>query len=210
VRLVAVSRVLNEEDVIEAMVRHHAALVDHHVILDNGSVDRTIEILAALRAEGVSVSVFQNLSVMFAEEQFNTQLYDVAVGAHAADWVLFLDADEFVDARRVVDLRALLAAVPPQFASLGVQMINYDGPTEATLHEINVAQKFVRLEGVRAGVGGRAAHHDQCRQSQRERRWGFRGSAAAGCFSAGAFPQSRAVSLGGQGGDGVAESACGG
>jgi hypothetical protein len=152
VRLVAVSRVLNEEDVIEAMVRHHAALVDHHVILDNGSVDRTIEILAALRAEGVSVSVFQNLSVMFAEEQFNTQLYDVAVGAHAADWVLFLDADEFVDARRVVDLRALLAAVPPQFASLGVQMINYDGPTEATLHEINVAQKFVRRVAAPIGV----------------------------------------------------------
>ncbi len=151
-RLVAVSRVLNEEDIIEAMVRHHAALVDHHVILDNGSVDRTLEILSALCAEGLSLSVLQNNAVMFAEEQFNTQLYDVAVRKHAADWVLFLDADEFVDARKVGDLRPLLAAVPAQFASLGVQMINYDGPTDATMHEINVARKFVRRVAAPIGV----------------------------------------------------------
>jgi hypothetical protein len=143
---------LNEEDIIEAMVRHHAALVDHHVILDNGSVDRTIEIVSALHAEGLSLSVLQNDAVMFSEEQFNTQLYDIAVRAHAADWVLFLDADEFVDARHVGDLRPLLAAVPPQFASLGVQMINYDGPTAATLHEINVARKFVRRVAAPIGV----------------------------------------------------------
>ncbi len=143
-RLIAVSRVLNEEDIIEAMVRHHAALVDHHVILDNGSVDRTIEILAALQAEGVSLSILQNDAVMFCEERFNTMLYDVAVRAHAADWVLFLDADEFIDARRVGDLRALLASVPPEYPSLGVGMINYDSPSEATLHEPNVVRRYVR------------------------------------------------------------------
>ena len=151
-RLIAASRVLNEEDVIEPMVRHHAAMVDHHVILDNGSVDRTIEILAALSAEGVKLTVLQNNAVLFSEEQFNTVLYECAVREHGADWVLFLDADEFVDARRIGDLRALLAAVPPQYPSLGVQMINYDAPTAASLHEINVARRYVRRVAAPIGV----------------------------------------------------------
>ncbi len=151
-RLVAVSRVLNEEDVIEPMVRHHAALVDHHVILDNGSVDRTLEILTALGAEGLNLTVLQNNSVLFSEEQFNTSLYEFAVRERAADWVLFLDADEFVDARRVGDLRALLGSVPPQYPSLGVQMINYDAPTEVSLREINVVRRFVRRVPAPIGV----------------------------------------------------------
>ena len=151
-KLVAVSRVLNEEDVIEPMVRHHSIVVDHHVILDNGSVDRTIEILAALSAEGLNLTVLQNNSVMFSEEQFNTSLYEFAVQERAADWVLFLDADEFLDARRVGNLRALLGSVPPQYPSLGVQMINYDAPTEASLHEINVVRRYVRRVAAPIGV----------------------------------------------------------
>ena len=50
-RLTAVTRVLNEEDIIEPFIRHHAAFVEAHILLDNGSGDRTLEILAALRRE---------------------------------------------------------------------------------------------------------------------------------------------------------------
>ena len=47
-RLVAVTRVMNEDDIIESMARHHAALVDHHVFLDNGSIDRTLGVVFGL------------------------------------------------------------------------------------------------------------------------------------------------------------------
>ena len=143
-KVVAVTRVLNEEDIIEPMIRHHSALVDHHVLLDNGSVDRTIEILRALKTEGLPVTILQNGSVMFSEVQFNTILYQIAVKELAADWVVFLDADEFVDARPIGSLRSLLSAVPAGHQSLGVQLINYDSPTEESRHHVNVVERLIR------------------------------------------------------------------
>ncbi|TLU70565.1 glycosyltransferase family 2 protein [Lichenicoccus roseus] len=95
-RLVAVSRVYNEEDVIEAFVRHHAPMVTHHIILDNGSVDRTIPILRLLAREGYPLTVLENRSVSFSQEEHNTMLYRLAADEHNAAWVVFLDADEFI------------------------------------------------------------------------------------------------------------------
>ncbi len=125
-RLVAVSRVLNEDDIIEAFVRHHAPLVDHHVLLDNGSIDRTVEILTKLAGAGLPITVFSNRNPMFAETTFNTFLYRYAVEEQRADGILFLDADEFLDLRRMgVALRRRLADLPADAPGLRLPMINY-------------------------------------------------------------------------------------
>jgi len=47
-RLVAVSIVKNEADIIEPFVRHTLAWVDHHLVFDHDSTDGTREILGAL------------------------------------------------------------------------------------------------------------------------------------------------------------------
>jgi hypothetical protein len=98
-RIVAVSRVLDEADIIEAFVRHTASYVDHHIFMDNGSEDGTLGILAALKSEGLPLSVFQNGCVSFNEANHLTFLYREAIANHAADWVAFLDVDEFLDDR---------------------------------------------------------------------------------------------------------------
>lgn len=143
-RIIAVTRVLNEEDVIEPLIRHHAPMVDHHIVLDNGSSDRTLEILASLKAEGARLTVLQCASVIFAETQFNTLLYDRAVGEHGADWVVFLDADEFIDSRLIGDLRSFLTAISDEHRTIGVELINYDSSSEATKNDINIVRRFVR------------------------------------------------------------------
>ncbi len=51
-RVVSVSCVKNEIDVIEASVRHTAAVADHVIVLDNGSNDGTRDVLAALQPDG--------------------------------------------------------------------------------------------------------------------------------------------------------------
>jgi hypothetical protein len=125
-RLVAVTRVLNEDDIIEAFVRHHATIVDHHLFLDNGSVDRTLEILGNLRKEGLPITVLQNTVAFYAVEFHLTQLFRSAVSWFAPDWVLFIDADEFVDARgHPGGLRARLAVVPPEIPVLKIPAIDY-------------------------------------------------------------------------------------
>lgn len=131
--LVSVTRLWNEDDIIEAFVRHHARQVDHFVFLDNVSTDRTLDILAALAAEGVRITVFEARSVSFDEAQTNTWLYDHAAGALGADWVLFLDADEFVDPTPLPDaaraaprwLAATLAALPNDCVAADLQMFSY-------------------------------------------------------------------------------------
>lgn len=95
-RLVSVTRILNEDDIVEAFVRHHAALVDHMLFLDNGSTDATLDILRHLQAEGFALSVFQTISVNFDEVAASTWLYRLADQMHRADWVVCLDTDEFV------------------------------------------------------------------------------------------------------------------
>ena len=124
-RLVAASRVLNEDDILEAFVRHHAALVDHHIFLDNGSNDRSLAILKALQTEGLPLTVLQTPAAHFCETPVLTALFRMAAGM-GADWVPMLDCDEFVDQRHGEGgLRALLAALPPEEGVLGLPVSAY-------------------------------------------------------------------------------------
>ncbi len=142
-RLVAVSCVLNEDDIIEAFVRHHASLVDHHVLLDNGSIDRTVVILKKLAATGLPITVFSNRAPIFAETAFNTFLYRYALEEQHADAVLFLDADEFLDLRRLgLALRGRLAELPPEAAGLRLPLINYHATAADNSNELTVVRRI--------------------------------------------------------------------
>jgi hypothetical protein len=96
-KTVAVTRIFNEEDIVEAFVRHNATLVDQMLFLDNGSTDATLDILRQLQSEGFALSVFQCRAVSFDEVAVNSWLYQLASQMQRADWVVFLDADEFLD-----------------------------------------------------------------------------------------------------------------
>lgn len=145
-RIVAVTRILNEDDIVEAFVRHHAVYVSQFVFFDNGSTDRTLQILARLAAEGIAIEVIQNTSVHFDEQDFNTWLYYHADATHRPDWVLCLDTDEFITSADPIegdeapevpfaDHLARLSAELPFFA---MRMINFveapdDDPAEVLI-----------------------------------------------------------------------------
>jgi hypothetical protein len=124
-RLVTVTRARNEDDIVEAFVRHHCRLVDHVILLDDGSTDRTLDILKALKAEGLPLSVYRAQSVIFVESAHNTFLLRRAA-AIGADWVLCLDCDEFVDERLLPgSLRDTLGAMPPETLVVEAELVNY-------------------------------------------------------------------------------------
>jgi glycosyltransferase involved in cell wall biosynthesis len=136
VKIVAATRLFNEDDIVEAFVRHNANFVDHLIFLDNGSVDRTIEILMHLKDEGFSTSLLRQKCCFFLESLQNTILYNTAARYSGADWVVFLDADEFLDTRKSdVAWRDRLSGLPGETACLKLNMINYqdshlDNPAE--------------------------------------------------------------------------------
>jgi hypothetical protein len=138
-RLVAVTKILDEADIVEAFARHTAHYVSHHIFLDNGSTDGTVGILRQLRHEGLEITVLQNGSRWYNEAIYNTYLYRVAVAERGADWVIFLDADEFIDDRQAVGgLVAMLEQTRADLSCLCIAVVNYrasvrDDPEESLI-----------------------------------------------------------------------------
>jgi hypothetical protein len=130
-----VSRVLNEADMIEPFVRHHAALLDGHILLDGGSSDETVAVLRALREEGLNLQVYQTGSPVFVEQVLNTGLYRLAL-AEGADWVLFLDADELLAVRGAERPQEVLALVPGSVPALCLQVYRYAVPAPGDAHPL--------------------------------------------------------------------------
>ena len=52
IKAVSVTRILNEDDIVEAFVRHNIGHLSHMIFIDNGSTDRTLLILKHLQANG--------------------------------------------------------------------------------------------------------------------------------------------------------------
>jgi Glycosyl transferase family 2 len=110
-KIVAICTVRDEGDIIEAFVRHTLAFADHLVVLDNGSTDKTLEILRALVHDcSLPVEVVEDPSPgHWRWKRMTRLLKEFAVGRFGADWVLCLDADEFIDAESPLHFRRSLS-----------------------------------------------------------------------------------------------------
>ena len=64
-RLAGLVIVRNECDVVEAFVRHTAAVLDQLYIVDNGSSDGTLEILERLAASRIPIKLKSDQSVAY-------------------------------------------------------------------------------------------------------------------------------------------------
>jgi hypothetical protein len=133
-RLVAVSVVKNEADIIEAFVRHTRAWTDHHLVFDHDSSDGTREILRALQAEGLPLTLFSDDQLGNLQQARSNHLTRLALDRFAADWICPLDADEFVSGpSRPALEQALQQCGPDQAVTL--PLLDYcttdqDDPTE--------------------------------------------------------------------------------
>lgn len=95
-RLVAVSVVKNEADIIESFIRHTLAWTDHHLVFDHDSRDGTREILGSLQREGLPITLFRDDSPGHLQQVRSNYLTRLAAQEYGADWVLPLDADEIL------------------------------------------------------------------------------------------------------------------
>ena len=95
-RMYVISMVKNEEDIIESFVRHALSFADGVLIADHDSSDRTVEILQSLRGEGLPLRVEHFYGVEHAQEEVMQGLFLRAVEECGADFVVPMDADEFL------------------------------------------------------------------------------------------------------------------
>ncbi len=174
-RLVAITRIRNEDDIVEAFARHHRTIVDHHVFLDNGSNDRTVAILRSLQAEGFPITIFASRAVTYTEALHSSVMLQLTVQRETPDWVIFLDADEFLDLRVIGPfLGVYLERVSPAVGCVKMSLWHYhrtqaDDPAEPVV-PVRLRRRLPEQTGqfkviVRSGVIGEnisiaAGNHD--------------------------------------------------
>lgn len=143
-RIVGVVRTLNEDDIIEPVIRHHLAQLDAVLVLDDGSNDRTAMIVKSLISEGLPIELIERRCVIFDEGNRNTFLFERARDAHKADWVVFFDADEFLDTRLCGStIKNYLNDLAGNVDGVQIRLVNYMDATSDEANEVNVAKRMV-------------------------------------------------------------------
>ncbi len=107
-RAVCISMVRNEQDIIEPFLRHNQKYFDAMVVLDNTSVDKTRDIALSCARELGNIVVTDLPDQKYAQSQFMTEALWSVQSAFFADFVCFLDADEFIS---LPDREAFLKSV---------------------------------------------------------------------------------------------------
>jgi hypothetical protein len=119
VKLVMTLKVRDEEDVLEDNLRfHHALGVDFFIVTDNGSVDRTPEILARYVDAGLAHVVRDETNELRSHEiRWTTEMAQLAATEYEADWVFHGDADEFWWPASGT-LKQVLAKIPDRYGAV--------------------------------------------------------------------------------------------
>jgi glycosyl transferase family 2 len=111
-KIVVVSTIRNESDILETFVRYHAQFVDRMIIINHRSVDSSSSILESLQREGLPIEYREETSLELQQGKFLTRSMKKAIEDYGADWVVPLDADEFIAAGRDERVRDLIEKLP--------------------------------------------------------------------------------------------------
>lgn len=115
--------VKNEEDIIEAFVRHTLSQVNHLYVADNLSTDGTGDILDALVAEGLPLTVSLDPSQAMEQNVKITTMYRRCTETETFDYAFFLDADEFLHVDK--DLMSTVPRRTGQGRAFYIPRLNY-------------------------------------------------------------------------------------
>jgi len=111
-RIVMTLLVRDEEDIIAENIEFHRAWgVDHFIITDNLSVDRTPDIILEYVRLGFVTPIFESADD-YSQSVWVTRMARMAASELAADWVINCDADEFWITQHG-DLKDFFASLDP-------------------------------------------------------------------------------------------------
>jgi hypothetical protein len=112
-KIVVISTIRNEADILETFVRYHLQFVDRMIIVNHRSVDSSADILNGLQQEGLSLDVVRETGIEHQQGSVLSRFMKKAVLEYDADWVIPLDADEFLAMKDEGRVREVMEKLPP-------------------------------------------------------------------------------------------------
>lgn len=123
-KIISVTQVKNESDIIESFIRYHINIFDEMIILDNGSADETVFIIHKLIDENLPLKLIKPGDFYHSQNIKLTSLINMAVNEYGADIVLPLDVDEFIISKNPINPRELIETLSQEHYYL-VKWITY-------------------------------------------------------------------------------------
>jgi glycosyltransferase involved in cell wall biosynthesis len=110
-KIYAISMIRNEADVIAPFLAHSINLFDKLMIVDIQSTDGTLE---AIKSYGKTFSQIELYSCAMQERYQSAMMIKLSAKAinEGADWVFFLDGDEFININNRADFQDYILAFP--------------------------------------------------------------------------------------------------
>ncbi len=112
-RIIGISCVRNEADIIEWMIRYNLKFIDELHVIDNLSTDATTEILQSLQKEGLPLHLHTSDDHTHPQERVMAKLAAQLASAGQVDFLIPLDADELIDIASKEALLQELVKIPP-------------------------------------------------------------------------------------------------
>lgn len=140
---VLVSMIKNESDILETFIRYHLKLVDRIIVVNHRSFDASAKIVRKLVAEGLPVELQEEERVGHVQSSVMTRLMKESVNRWGADWVIPLDADEFLVPTVDGDMRRTLA-MADRSCAIRVPWRNYIPHVEDDWSEPMVPRRITR------------------------------------------------------------------
>lgn len=95
-KIVSITMVKNECDIIELFVRHNLQVLDEMYIIDHLSTDTTVDILKKLQEEGLPIHILKYNSEAYPHGWLMTKVQEMIIKENKADFIVFIDVDEFI------------------------------------------------------------------------------------------------------------------
>lgn len=133
-RVASVTLMRNECDIAELFIKINARFLSHMRIVDHHSNDATARIVQSLQAQGYPVSYQAWPELTFQQSRTITALCRELAASGCCDYVLPLDADEFIDEAQWPAWAALADVPSDAHATVGIR--NYCA-TADRYHEVD-------------------------------------------------------------------------
>ena len=117
VQTISITMVKNEQDIIEPFLRHNRQFFDAMIVLDHGSTDRTAEIIENCARELGGIFFTHISRFEYAQSEYMSAALRYVQSTFFADFVCFLDADEFISSPDRSAFLKDLSVVPVGHAS---------------------------------------------------------------------------------------------